>query len=328
MAAILKLLHEKWYPPAEPSSSFAHKTVLLTGGTAGLGLEAAVKYLSLGASTLIIGARNPAKAQAAKATIEARSCRPGAVQMWPLDMNSFASVQAFAERASRELDRLDVALLNAGLFMREYRLSEDGWEETLQVNALSTVLLGLLLLPKLRASGTVTEPAHLAITSSSLHKKATRAMVDVEGGLLQHLNAPDGFSRDRQYCTSKLLVEYAVQTMGALVLEQSGGAKVLVNSLSPGLCASELARGFDAWYQVLLKKIGYMLVARTAEQGARSLVSGTAQGLEGQGKSWRNDEWEESTPLRLDKVIRETAWTEMVGALEGNVPQVKEIAKL
>ncbi|MCJ1294933.1 hypothetical protein MMC34_006493 [Xylographa carneopallida] len=293
MAAILNLLREKWYPPADPTSPFTGKTVLLTGGTAGLGLEAAVKYLAHGASTLIIGARNPAKAETAKATIEARSKRSGVVQIWPLDMNSFASVKAFAERANRELDRLDVALLNAGLFLREYRLSKEGWEETLQVNALSTVLLGLLLLPKLKASGTETEPAHLAITSSLLHKDVTCEMVVVEGSLLEHLNAKEGFSRHRQYCTSKLLVEYAVQKMAAMVLEEGGKARVVVNSLCPGLCASDLARSFDAWYEVVLKTIGYTLMARTAEQGSRTLVSGTTQGLEGHGKFWRNDEWGE-----------------------------------
>ncbi|MCJ1433623.1 hypothetical protein MMC27_002986 [Xylographa pallens] len=312
MAVILNLLREKWSPPADPTSPFTHKTVLLTGGTAGLGLEAAVKYLALGASTLIIGARNPTKAQAAKATIETRSQRPGAVQIWPLDMDSFASVTAFADRASRELDRLDVALLNAGLVMRKYGLSEEGWEETLQ----------------LKASGTEAEPAHLAITSSARHMDVTRKTVDVEGSVLKHLNAKEGFGLDRQYCTSKLLVEYAVQTMAAMVVEESGKTRVVVNSLCPGLCSSDLARGFDAWYEVLLKNVGYGLLARTAEQGSRSLVSGTTQGLEGHGKFWRNDVWDESTSLRRDKVVQEKAWTEMVGVLEAKVPQVKDVAKL
>ncbi|MCJ1388788.1 hypothetical protein MMC18_001638 [Xylographa bjoerkii] len=293
MAAIFALLREKWSPPADPTDAFTNKTILLTGGTAGLGLEAAVKYLSLGASSLIIGARNPPKAEAAKATIEARSYRPGVVQIWPLDMDNFASVKAFADRAGRELDRIDVALLNAGLVMREYEQSKEGWEETLQVNMLSTVLLALLLLPKLKASGTEAEPAHLAITSSSLHRSVRREEVDVQGSLLDHLNAKEGFNQSRQYNTSKLLVEYAVQKMGAMVLEEDGTTTVLVNSLCPGLCASDLARGFDAWYEVVAKMIGYALLARTAEQGARTLVSGTTQGLEGHGSFWRNDVWNE-----------------------------------
>ncbi|MCJ1321907.1 hypothetical protein MMC15_007252 [Xylographa vitiligo] len=307
MAGLVRLLREKWNPPADPTSPFTHKTILLTGGTGGLGLEAAVKYLVLGASTLIIGARNPAKAQAAKSTIEARSQRPGVVQIWPLDMDSFASVKAFADRARRELDRLDVALLNAGLIMREYRQSEEGWEETLQVNALSTVLLGLLLLPKLKASGTETEPAHMAITSSNLHKSATRKMVGVEGSLLKHLNAKEGFGQDRQYATSKLLVEYAVQKMAAMVLEESGKTRVVVNSLCPGLCTSDLARGFDAWYEVAAKNIGFALIARTAEQGSRTLVSGTTQGPEGHGKFWRNDVWDERYVIADLGRMRESA---------------------
>ena len=40
-----------------------------------------------------------------------------------------------------------------------------------------------------------------------------------------------------------------------------------------------------------------MILARTAEQGSRTLVSGTVQGLEGHGKFWRNDVWNERYAL-------------------------------
>ncbi|MCJ1402827.1 hypothetical protein MMC11_006048 [Xylographa trunciseda] len=328
MAAILRLLREKHSPPADPTTPFTGQTILLTGGTAGLGLEAAVKFLTLGASTLIIGARTPAKAARAKASIEGRAHRPGAVQIWALDMASFDSVAAFADRASRELPRVDVALLNAGVISRAYGATGDGWEETLQVDALATLLLALLLLPKLRASGTETRPAHLAITSSSRHKEVKPEDVDVRGPMLEHLNARESFGRDRQYQTSKLLVEWAVQRVAAMELDEGGKARVLVNSLCPGLCASDLARGFDAWYEVLAMKVAYALLARTAEQGGRSLVSGTAQGLEGHGKFWRNDLWNDGvTPLRSDKALQEKAWGEMIAVLEAKAPQIKEIMK-
>ncbi|MCJ1476689.1 hypothetical protein MMC13_005357 [Lambiella insularis] len=203
-----RMLKEKWlYSPADPTSSFAGKTVLLTGGTAGLGFEAAVKFLSLGATTLIVGARNPEKAKQAKEAIESRAHRPGAVRIWELDMISFSSVKAFAERVNREVVHLDVALLNAGLVQRTYQKSPAGWETTLQVNLLSTVLLALLLIPKLKACGTDTNPTHLAITSSGSHKTVQSEQVQVKGDLLEHLNAEDMFSRNRQYSTSKLLLE-------------------------------------------------------------------------------------------------------------------------
>ncbi|KAK4234271.1 hypothetical protein C8A03DRAFT_37961 [Achaetomium macrosporum] len=54
------------HPPADPTVSFAGKTVLVTGTNTGLGFEAAVKYAALGASRLILGVRSADKGEAAK----------------------------------------------------------------------------------------------------------------------------------------------------------------------------------------------------------------------------------------------------------------------
>jgi NAD(P)-dependent dehydrogenase (short-subunit alcohol dehydrogenase family) len=107
------------------------------------------------------------------------------IDVWKLDMDSFDSVKAFAERADKELDHLDVALLNAGLVMRSFQQSPEGWEETIQVNVLSTALLGLLLLPKLRASKSRDATPHLAIVSSGLHVAVKRENLGHDGSLLE-----------------------------------------------------------------------------------------------------------------------------------------------
>jgi len=107
--------------------------------------------------------RNVEKGEAARRDIEKTTGRVGVIQVWQLDMDSFQSVKSFANRVGSELERLDVALLNAGLFSKNFKLSPEGWEETLQVNTLATVLLALLLLPKLRASKTPSSTPHLGI---------------------------------------------------------------------------------------------------------------------------------------------------------------------
>lgn len=58
-------------------------------------------------------------------------------------------MRAFAARCEADLDRLDVACLNAGITGFSWRTTGDGWEETLQVNGLATGLLGTLLVPLL-----------------------------------------------------------------------------------------------------------------------------------------------------------------------------------
>ena len=292
MAGLLGLVRSKWIAPRDPTTSFAGKTVLLTGATGGLGLEAAIKFITLGAATLIIGARNPAKAEKAKQAIEARTNRSGVVQIRELDMNSFSSVKDFAAGINREVKRLDVASLNAGLAMRKYEKSPDGWEETLQVNALSTALLALLLLPKLQASGTDENPAHLALTSSMLHAMVEPAWVKVDGSVLEHLNSQDGFCMARQYTSSKLCVEYIVKEIAALVAEPSGQTKVIVTSVCPSFCYSDLGRHIDEWWEEIFKVFFYALFGRGTENGSRSLVSATTQGVESHGRFWKDDRFD------------------------------------
>lgn len=204
-------------------------------------------------------------------------------------MSDFQSVKKFASRINQEITRVDVALLNAGLWNRDYTTSREGWEETLQVNVLSTSLLAFLLLPKLRESASVEDPAHLTIVSSQQFVRAKAESLRTDGPLLDHLNDSGRFSGPKQYGVSKLLVEYVVKTIAGLVRNEDGTLPVIVNTVSPGLCASSLGRTYDRFYERWLVWIMYKLFARTAEQGSRSLVSATYQGVESHGRCWRSD---------------------------------------
>jgi hypothetical protein len=91
----------------------------------------------LGAAKVILGVRNLSKALSAKASIETSTGRTGIIEVCELDLERFASVKAFAARAE-SLDRLDTAIMNAGVASLQWNLSPDGRERQLQVNVLST----------------------------------------------------------------------------------------------------------------------------------------------------------------------------------------------
>lgn len=132
----------------------SNKTVLVTGANTGLGLEAARHYAHFGAARLILAVRSESKGQEAKKNIEASLAPHSKVQIdvWILDLASFESVKRFGARIHEELDSLDIAVLNAAISKSQYSATDDGWDESLQVNHLSTILLGLLILPKLKES--------------------------------------------------------------------------------------------------------------------------------------------------------------------------------
>ncbi|KAJ5118698.1 hypothetical protein N7448_010405 [Penicillium atrosanguineum] len=330
MAGLFRLLKMQYTPPTDPRGiSFAGKTVILTGATSGLGYEAAIKFLNQGVESLIIGSRSLERGHCAKQALEKYTNRPGVIQVWELEMNSFQSVQNFARRVNDELNRVDIALLNAGLWNREYTKSPEGWEEILQVNTLSTSLLALLLLPRLRESSSDTEPAHLSVVSSQQFVRVKAESLRTDGPLLEHVNDDQHFKGPKQYGISKLLLEYMMKNLADLVRNEDGTLQVVVNTVSPGLCQSSLGRQYNRFYERWLVWVMYKLFARTTEQGCRSLVSATVQGPESQGKCWRSDGYlDESIALTTGaegKQFQAKAWEEILQVLEEQALDVRDI---
>jgi short-subunit dehydrogenase involved in D-alanine esterification of teichoic acids len=91
-----------------PDLSFEGQSVLITGGTSGLGFEAAIHYLQLGAN-VIITARTSAKGEQAKLEIEKRTGK--VIQAMVLDMDTFEGVKKFMETLKTKVPSLDIVLL-------------------------------------------------------------------------------------------------------------------------------------------------------------------------------------------------------------------------
>jgi NAD(P)-dependent dehydrogenase (short-subunit alcohol dehydrogenase family) len=155
--------------PPMPRTRFDDKTIIVTGSNVGLGLEAARHFGRLGAARIILAVRDLKKGEAAKKSIDQTLSRsPSPVTVWKLDLSSYDSVQEFAARVYKELDRVDAVCENAGIATGIFRLTERD-ESTITTNVVSTFLLAFLLLPKLKetAQRFNTLPT-LTITSSEV----------------------------------------------------------------------------------------------------------------------------------------------------------------
>ena len=151
-----------------PTKKFTGQTIIVTGSNVGMGLEAARHFVRLDAAKVILAVRSITKGEAAKESIEESEKRPGVAEVWELDLAKYSSVKAFAERAMT-LDRLDVVVANAGMYTFDFTMAEDN-EITITVNVVSTFLLGLLLLPKLRETAVkFDKEVVLTFTGSFVH---------------------------------------------------------------------------------------------------------------------------------------------------------------
>ena len=84
---------------------------------------------------------------------EIKRLRPQADVDWlEADLASLTSVRRLAQMVRMRHQKLDLLVLNAGVYRTSLSLTEDGLEEMMQTNYLSHVLLTSLLLPCLLAS--------------------------------------------------------------------------------------------------------------------------------------------------------------------------------
>ena len=124
------------------------RTVVITGGNAGLGYFTAEQLVSTGAH-VVLAARNPGRADAAVRSL--RALVPGAsVDTIPLDLTSLASVREAGARLA-DYGRIDGLVLNAGITSgsRRRELTGDGFETTFQSNYLGHFALTALAWPAL-----------------------------------------------------------------------------------------------------------------------------------------------------------------------------------
>jgi NAD(P)-dependent dehydrogenase (short-subunit alcohol dehydrogenase family) len=134
-------------------------TIVMTGGTSGLGEVAARRFIETPNTRLLLGARRRG---------------PLGAETLPLDLMCLENVRSFASAVDRELGpaQINSLVLNAGLlFPNDHTRSDDGFEAAFAVNHLAHYLLLRLLLPRLAQGATV------ILTTSGTHDPAEKTIM-------------------------------------------------------------------------------------------------------------------------------------------------------
>jgi NAD(P)-dependent dehydrogenase (short-subunit alcohol dehydrogenase family) len=113
------------------------KTIVLTGGSDGIGAAAARRLSRSGHRVVLVG-RSPSKTTAVAEEIGA--------DYFVTDFADLSQVRALAEKIRAEYPRIDVLANNAGAMTKYIEMTPDGLEQTYQVNYLSPFLLTTQLL--------------------------------------------------------------------------------------------------------------------------------------------------------------------------------------
>ncbi len=146
------------------------RIALVTGASAGIGLETALGLARAGYRVIIAG-RDAVRTEAARRSVAERA-GADAVETALADFASLTAVRALAADVLARHDRLDLLVNNAGQIVPHFERSADGCELTIAVNHLAPFLLTNLLLDRLRASARPEFTARIVTVASQAHRGA------------------------------------------------------------------------------------------------------------------------------------------------------------
>ncbi|KAI1502833.1 short-chain dehydrogenase [Biscogniauxia marginata] len=263
----------------------AGRTFIVTGSNSGIGFETAKHLVQLQAAKVILAVRNTKAGERARADIEAAtaahdSSRKGVAEVWPLDLANYASVRAFARRATADLERIDGLIESAAISLDRWLVAE-GSEISVTVNVFSTMLLAVLLLPKMTATGRRFNivPRLVFVTSSLAFRERDRFQ-KIEADVWDSLSDRKSKLGNR-YGITKLLHLYAAFHFATLAPPSRTG--VIVNYTNPGLCKSGLVRHCKLSTRIQVEVMRAIL-GRTSEMGSRTVLYAMVAGLSSHGQ--------------------------------------------
>jgi len=277
-------------------------TVLVTGGTGGIGLATASGLAGLGARVGVVG-RSYARGLAAADAVR-RKVPSAQVDVFEADMSSQVEVRRLAAEVKATYPRLDVLVNNVGGYWAHRHVTADGLERTFALNHLAPFLLTHELLDLLKASA----PARVVTVSSGAQAMGRIDFDDLQG--------ERAYSGQRAYNQSKLanvLFTYEL----ARRLEDTG---VTATVLHPGVVRTAFGQEDSRrWMRLMLPLVKPFM--KTPEQGAATPIhlasSSEVAGVS--GAYFVNRRAKRSSSTSYDRDLARRLW-EVSSALVGLEP--------
>jgi dehydrogenase/reductase SDR family protein 12 len=269
-------LHSQDHEPI--TGDLSGKTVVITGGTGGLGRAGAEGIAALGARTVLVG-RDADKLRAAESEIA------GDVVGYLADLSLLSEIRDLADTLLREEDRLDVLINNVGVLLPERQVTKEGIEKTLATDLAGHFLLTNLLIPRL------------------VEDAPSRIVNMTSGGMYSERIRPDDLQFEaREYQGS---AAYAHAKRGQVILtgmwsDRLEGTGVSVHAMHPGWAKTSGVATSLPTFNKLMRPL-----LRTPEEGADTmvwLVSASEPALRS-GELWFD---REVVPKHLIEWTRET----------------------
>ena len=268
----------------------AGRTVLVTGGSGGIGKATALGLAAMGAHLAITGRDGGRTEEAAR---EIRAAGGGQVTAFVADLSSQAEVRRLAGEVMESFSRIDVLVNNVGGFWNTRHVTADGLERTFALNHLAPFLLTSLLLGRLKRSA----PARVVTVASNAHASGRLDFDDLQG--------ERSYSGARAYSQSKLAnVVFTYELARRLQ-----GTAVTANALHPGVVRTSFGAEDPSGGQRLLVPFMRPFMKAPAQGAATSIHLASAPALEQvTGRYFAASKPRRSAPRSYDQAAAARLW--------------------
>ncbi|CAH1135022.1 unnamed protein product [Ceutorhynchus assimilis] len=281
--------------------SLIGKTVVVTGANTGIGYCAALDFAKRGAR-VILACRDREKAEIARTEI-VRQTENVNVEVKIVDFARLCSVRERAKDILENEDRLDVLVNNAGAAALLDKVTEDGFQNVMQINYFGPVLFTLLLL--------------------DLMMKSPKARIINVASVLAKIGKIDP-SNLNQYARS--LGTYSNSKLGNILFtmmlaEKLKATSISVFSLHPGVIRTKIFRRLTMqnWSKTLFNFAAYFTF-KTPLQGSQTIIfTATEQNIENlSGRHFEECGVVTSYTSATNRKLAEDLWDETLKLLKIN----------
>jgi len=229
---------------------YTDRTMVLTGGTSGIGRAAARELYHKGVHLVVVG-RDAKKLDELRLEL-VHGHGGGTIETELAGLSLMADVRQLADRLTRRHDRIDVLINNAGALFNDFRQTAEGLEMTMATDLVSPYLLTRLLLPSLMAAKTA---RIINVASGGMYTKGIRADALNANASCHH--GPTAYARAKR----------GLVILTGLWANEMAAAGISVHAMHPGWVDTPgLAKSLPTFYRQLSPML------RTAAQGADTIV--------------------------------------------------------
>jgi retinol dehydrogenase 14 len=279
-------------------TAMAGRTVLVTGGTGGIGRATALGLARLGADVAITGRH---AVRAADAAAQIRAATGSRVDVFTADLSIQSEVRRLAAEVLDRLPSIDVLVNNVGGFWNTRQVTTDGIERTLAVNHLAPFLLTSLLLARLETS----DHARVVTVTSHAHAQGRIDFDDLQGVA--------SYSGSRAYNQSKLANLLFTHELARRLHRST----VTANAVHPGVVSTAFGAEDPGRTQRLMVPLLRPLMKSAARGASTSVHVAAAPELLGvSGRYFVNSHPRRSSKRSYDEVVAARLWrvsTKLIG---------------